>query len=459
MKTTATLACALLALLSAPTQANTLIVDGASCTLQDAITAANTDTARGGCPAGSGPDVIELRSKVKLSSSEDGMDLTPPIEGQLTINGHSFEIVKTFGVSGRHFHVSPGATLTLNEVWLRFGSAQYPGGGAILNEAGGKLTINRSTISENDAGSESGGAIVNFGDVSINDSTIANNDAWIGGGMASGNPSGQLQHVFFANSTVTGNFAKTNTAFSMEGPVEVRLINVTMNENKGGVYCAGFCGDDQVTLLLSNTVMANSAAFPKFPPFIDETDCINAGPVKAFGTNLIEHDDGGCGASAFAFGTDPQLAPLAMNSGPTPTHVPLADSPVIDTTTCVVPTDQRGVTRPKSAGFCDIGAVEFGFIDTLLTKFDAKIAKGTLKSTGNTEPVRKAHKRDYRNLLLTARNSKIQKKRSQLCAKLKEAGQRLDTDGKIKPNEWVTGKPALGYAARIQRIQQSNGCR
>jgi hypothetical protein len=50
----------LLALGPGPSQAATIVVDGVTCTLVDAITAANTDTAQGGCPAGSGADTLML---------------------------------------------------------------------------------------------------------------------------------------------------------------------------------------------------------------------------------------------------------------------------------------------------------------------------------------------------------------------------------------------------------------
>lgn len=432
-----------LILASSAAHAATIVVNNSSCTLPSAITAANTDTPVAGCTAGSGPDVIDIRSRVKLSASADDMDLNPPIEGQLTINGHSLEIVKTFGGLGRHFHVSTGADLTLNEVWLRFGDAQFPGGGAILNDAGGKLTINRSTISENDAGVESGGAIVNFGNAIIQNTTIANNDAWIGGGIASMNPSGQPQLVFFNNSTVTGNFGKTNAAFSMEGPVEVRLIHVTMNENKGGVECAGFCGDNRVTLILSNTVMANSQAFPKFPPFIDETDCMNAGPVQALGVNLIEHDDGGCNASSFGFGTDPKLAPLAMNGGPTPTHEPLPQSPLVNVTNCNATSDQRGVSRPQPVGdLCDIGSVERVTLDKILTVFDAKMAKGKLAGIGRTKAIKNQHTVTYRKGLVTSVNFLISKNRTKMCGELKKSIKGLNRSRFIRPAELVTGKGA-----------------
>ena len=50
----------LLALGSGPSQAATIVVDEVTCTLVDAISAANTDTAQGGCPAGSGADTLVL---------------------------------------------------------------------------------------------------------------------------------------------------------------------------------------------------------------------------------------------------------------------------------------------------------------------------------------------------------------------------------------------------------------
>jgi len=47
-----------LTLAHSPAQAAAITADGTTCTLVDAITAANTDTAKGGCPAGSGADTI-----------------------------------------------------------------------------------------------------------------------------------------------------------------------------------------------------------------------------------------------------------------------------------------------------------------------------------------------------------------------------------------------------------------
>jgi hypothetical protein len=51
----------LIALGQAPALAATINVDGTICTFVHAITAANTDTATGGCPAGSGADTGQWR--------------------------------------------------------------------------------------------------------------------------------------------------------------------------------------------------------------------------------------------------------------------------------------------------------------------------------------------------------------------------------------------------------------
>jgi len=62
------------------TPAGGITVSGA-CTLTDAITAANNDTATGGCPAGSGADTITLTADVNLTSA------LPTITSEITLEG------------------------------------------------------------------------------------------------------------------------------------------------------------------------------------------------------------------------------------------------------------------------------------------------------------------------------------------------------------------------------------
>ena len=58
----------------------------ASCSLTDAITAANSDTATGGCIAGSGADTITLSAAIALSAA------LPNITSTITIAGAGYSI-------------------------------------------------------------------------------------------------------------------------------------------------------------------------------------------------------------------------------------------------------------------------------------------------------------------------------------------------------------------------------
>ena len=82
----------LLALGPQPVPAATITVGG-PCTLVAAIRAANTDTARGGCPAGSGADTIVLppgstQILTTVNNSTYGPTGLPVIRSVITIAGH-----------------------------------------------------------------------------------------------------------------------------------------------------------------------------------------------------------------------------------------------------------------------------------------------------------------------------------------------------------------------------------
>ena len=75
----------ILAACVAPSLADTIVVTtdsggtgGPDCTLRDAITAANTDTATGGCQAGNGADTIELPSASIITLTESSFLLSEP---------------------------------------------------------------------------------------------------------------------------------------------------------------------------------------------------------------------------------------------------------------------------------------------------------------------------------------------------------------------------------------------
>ena len=90
-----------LALGQLPALAATIPVGGA-CMLVDAITAANADTAAGGCPAGSGADTIVLQpgsiaDPDKVDNDTFGPTGLPVVESVITIAGQGSTIARAEG--------------------------------------------------------------------------------------------------------------------------------------------------------------------------------------------------------------------------------------------------------------------------------------------------------------------------------------------------------------------------
>ena len=149
-----------------PVPAATITVGG-PCTLAAAIRAANTDTARGGCPAGSGADTIVLppgstQLLTTVNNSTYGPTGLPVIPSVITIAGHGSTIVRASAAPEfRLFAVNSAGALTLNETTvsgeqLPF-SERFPGynGGGVANY-GGTLIVRNSILYVNRAGEDAG---------------------------------------------------------------------------------------------------------------------------------------------------------------------------------------------------------------------------------------------------------------------------------------------------------------
>ncbi|MEM1182970.1 MAG: hypothetical protein AAGM22_31800 [Acidobacteriota bacterium] len=141
-----------------------ITVDGATCTLADAITAANTDAATGGCPAGDpGADTLILSADVSLDApdplSTEQRNLfaaLPDITSDITIRGGAASVIRrnvaytctadTTDPIFRFFNLTAGS-LVLED--LVFEGACLAGGaldGAVLASSPGTfLTVRRVT--------------------------------------------------------------------------------------------------------------------------------------------------------------------------------------------------------------------------------------------------------------------------------------------------------------------------
>ena len=200
----------LCALGQAPALAATIAVGG-SCTLVDAITAANNNAPTGGCAAGSEADTIALppRSTHTLTAVNDftyGFTGLPVISSVITIDGGSLGSAIARDITAPLFGIlAVGATgnLILQQTIISGGAGVN--GGGIYNR--GTLTLDSSFVSGNSAvsGNSSnslGGGIDNAGTLTLTNSTVSGNTARTAGGGISNRGTLTLDL-----STVSGNSA------------------------------------------------------------------------------------------------------------------------------------------------------------------------------------------------------------------------------------------------------------
>ena len=334
---------ALWLVLQLPASAADITVDG-SCTLVDAITAANTDMATGNCPAGSGADKVILTSDVSLTAINNydlGAGGLPVVTTPITVEGGGYEISRPEVGSTpafRIFGVDSGGSLALKNTTLNNGGGPnfiYDFGGGVYVGPGGTVELVDSTVTLCDA--YYGGAIAtSAGTVTLTGSTLAFNGAFAGGGAI--NSEGGT--ITLVNSTVSGNtddflYSSAIAAYSST----VTITNSTFSGNTGAITGAAS---------VTGSIIANSTG-PNCPDTI----------ISDGGGNLATDSSCGTIPSGLTF-FDPVLRD---NGGPTMTHLingsPGAVSNAINFAgVCGLATDQRGYARDD--GLCDSGSYEYG---------------------------------------------------------------------------------------------------
>ena len=270
------------------------------CSLSDAITAANTDTATGGCAAGSGADTISLSSNITLTAA------LPAIRTTITINGNGYAV--DGAGQFRIFELAGSADVRINRMTLRNGrvgtrtAGQF--GGAILVNNYGSLVVERSAFIFNLAFPH-GGGIHNRGSLIVRNSTFHDNHvSGYGGGIYN-----------FGTAT---------------------LVHVTFSENTDAVRNSGH-------LFLRNVLS------------LDEISC-RKGYSRLYFSGSIFHTYG-CGGTWRGSGPY-NLGPITGSPGYRPL---LSGSTAIgagNSQYCLA-VDQLGNARPNPPGSnCDIGAFE-----------------------------------------------------------------------------------------------------
>jgi CSLREA domain-containing protein len=233
-----------------------------SCSLRDAITAANEDVYFAGCGKGSGADTIVLKAgtyQLSRTGSGDGLPGSGDLDitSSLTIvgqgsQGASGTFIVATGLGDRAIHIRPTSnsgniTVKLTGLSINGGSTAagdgggissdtdpvYPDdhvdlqldnvvikgnqagtisviglGGGIYNGPRCTLSISRATIADNQ--SSYGGGIFNYGTLSFTNSSITGNRAWKLGGGVDSRPQSSTDQVSIIGTTISANTV-TNT--------------------------------------------------------------------------------------------------------------------------------------------------------------------------------------------------------------------------------------------------------
>jgi hypothetical protein len=259
----------LLALAQGLGQAATIVVDGTTCTLVDAIKAANTDTAQGGCPAGSGADVLVLEpagSTVTLTRVDNTTyDPTglPVVRSVVTIAGQGGTIRREPSAPAfRLLAVNDSGDLTLQDVTVTGGAivGGYHDSGAVLNR-NGTVTIQGSTISGN-----SRDGVLNLSEddghatMTLTQSTISGNS---GTGVLNLGEYGGHATMTLTQSTISGNSGTGVQNMTYHGAADVTVIQSHIADNRGrGVSNVAFAlkdNDHASATLIQSTISGNTA--------------------------------------------------------------------------------------------------------------------------------------------------------------------------------------------------------
>lgn len=337
------------------------------------------------------------------------------LDHNLTLNGSWWDKpVLSGGHAGTVLRVLPGVNVTVRGVAIRNGATSGNGGG-VLNE--GTLTLDHCLVADNSA--NNGGGIANLKTLVVLQSVISNNYAITSGGglyTATGAVSVVTNSTFtenlsdvggglanFGTNTFVSSLLANNFASGLSGvgggahstTGSVQLINATVSGNAaasisgvaptgsgGGIHASGGRLELHFSTVATNAALVQGGGVAAVAPaevharnsvFADNTAPTAleySGTLYSDGYNLVQSS---AGLTVTGTNTGNQinvnakLGPLLDNGGPTLTHTPDANSPIIDAGAAPGPaTDARGIKRPfdipwsvSTSGAFDLGAFEY----------------------------------------------------------------------------------------------------
>lgn len=217
---------------------------------------------------------------------------------------------------------------------------------------GVQVNLDHTLVEANQAGLEGGGIWAQI--FRSRFSTLAHNGAGnVGGGLAvlAVNDDGRFfidpgtgPQLAIDRSTISGNVAREGGGIDVvgDGSAVLRITSTTIANNSATEGAGGLnFSEGETPLYWDNSVIADNGG----------GDC---GGIPPTADGATHDSDDSCAAAS----SGPSLlAALGDFGGATPTHVPLAGSPLIDTgSVSCGDRDQR--EQPRPSGRCDIGSVE-----------------------------------------------------------------------------------------------------
>ena len=371
---------------------------GATCSLRDAITAANTSGDGDISFANSVTGTITLTSElpeVNVNNNNAVVNITGPGAGTLAVSGNNLNRIissnGTLSISGLTFkngnsiNSADGAgkggaivnahILSLEGmVFLNNTTGQGGSGGAIYN-IGTIPSIDQSTFSGNTVGTlGNGGAIDDEAGLgSITNSTFSGNSASAGGAIFEDFASTlTVDYSTFANNTN----AYGGTFYSDSGAAVLTFNNDTFagNVNNGAATTGTGIYNDGSTLTTANTLFGESTEC-----YTASTGCTGTGDVS-----------GPTNSNAGYAG----LSNLGNFGGPTQTVLPLPGSSAIcggakGSIPSGFSTDQRGYSNVGPGAYGVANCVDSGAVQTDYTAvaFNATAYTGSVNLAGSTPPI------------------------------------------------------------------------
>ncbi len=344
--------------------------DTSKCSLREAVQAANTDAAFGGCAAGSSADIItflDFYYRIKLSRPGRGEDnnatgdIDVSTSGTIVFVGNSTgsTVIDGDGVD-RVFDLDCRSDMNVqfNSLTIRGGDAGSGAGGGIYTCAH-TASLYAVHMTENSA--NLGGALYIpttsiAGAVTVNRSAFTRNRSIGSGGGAIAHYGSELLKL--TNTTLSENTAQEGGALFADGDVTMKNVTVAYNTGAGtgGVYINGGVAH------FDNSIFSDNASSTTTSTGAD-LRCIPS--AFSDGYNLWQKATCTIATprSTDLTSTDPLLGTLADAGRALPVHVLLPGSPALNSgapapndgsTGRCASTDQRGIQRQQ----CDRGAFE-----------------------------------------------------------------------------------------------------